>query len=371
MLDNVKTRYGIRKIEWKRESGLSLNGKECKLLGVCEHYEGGPVGGEWTRSLLRWKLGLFKDMGVNAIRTAHNPVPPMFYDLCDEMGIMVMDEIFDGWSRKARMDYGAQSFKKDLFYFYQSQWTKKPMVHILPNWTNPTMKKGTKIPIWVYSNCDEVELFLNGKSLGIDKPGKKWNNMQCQWMVPWEPGILSVKGYKSGKEVAYTENKTSLNPACLKLSKNILGDNTIIITTEITDSLGVFYPYGENNIYYNIRGARIISLENGDPVDTTKNTGVNYRRAFMGLTRTFLKAENKAKNVFVIAGAILGEKRQITTNKVYIDVKQISVKENKNKCDYKIFYTTDGTSPTIEGLRYKGPFKVKEGTTGKVLYTKY
>ena len=47
-------------------------------------------------------------------------------------------------------------FKKDLFYFYQSQWTKKPMIHMLPHWTHPRMKKGTVIPVWVYSNAEEV-----------------------------------------------------------------------------------------------------------------------------------------------------------------------------------------------------------------------
>ena len=581
MVDQVKTRYGIRKIEWKTDSGFWLNGNVCKLLGVSEHYEGGPVGGAWTKPLLRWKLNLLKEMGVNAIRTAHNPVPPMFYDLCDEMGIMVMDEIFDGWKQKAKMDYGARffkdwwktditewlkrdrnhasviiyslgnetdgeigkslvekcheidpgrmvtsgysaseymdvfgvnggsekqsfykqrrpdkpflateaphtwqtrgyyrtktwfrdgypnerqqpfdlpdltkneifhyewaspdkwtnrkqhfnssydnamvricarknwellrdlpwysghfrwtgfdyygeagyvhggwpfrlfmggaldvaGFKKDLFYFYQSQWTKRPMVHILPNWTNPTMKKGTKIPVWVYSNCDEVELYLNGKFLGKDKPGTKWDEMQCEWMVPWEQGTILAKGYINGKQVTEEQLTTSSGPERIKLINDseyidISKNKTAIITTAVTDSLGVVYPYGENNIYYNITGARVISMENGDPVDTTKNVGENYRKAFMGLTRVFLKLDKNAKDINIIAGAILGEKRQITTDKVYIDVKQIAVSGNLKKSKCQIYYTLDGTEPTKGNLLYKGAFSIKEGTTVKAI----
>ena len=128
LFDQVETKYGIRKIEWKTNSGFWLNGKACKLLGISEHYEGGPVGGAWTKPLLRWKLSLLKEMGVNAIRTAHNPVPPMFYDLCDEMGIMVMDEIFDGWKRKAKMDYGEQAFN-DWWKTDITEWLKRDRNH--------------------------------------------------------------------------------------------------------------------------------------------------------------------------------------------------------------------------------------------------
>lgn len=118
VLDEEKVRFGIRTVEWKPESGFWINGRNQKIHGVCEHLEGGPVGAAWTKDLMRWKLQLLKDMGVNSIRTAHNPQLPMFYDLCDEMGILVMDEFFDGWSTKATYDYGNQAFaewwEKDL-----------------------------------------------------------------------------------------------------------------------------------------------------------------------------------------------------------------------------------------------------------------
>ncbi|GAF01633.1 glycoside hydrolase family 2 TIM barrel-domain containing protein [Saccharicrinis fermentans] len=77
---------------------------------------------------MKWKLSLLKEMGVNAIRTAHNPAPPMFYDLCDEMGFLVMDEIFDGWMRKAKMDYGAQAFN-DWWERDMTEWLERNRNH--------------------------------------------------------------------------------------------------------------------------------------------------------------------------------------------------------------------------------------------------
>ncbi|MDC2888814.1 glycoside hydrolase family 2 protein [Psychrosphaera algicola] len=109
--DTVDTRFGIRTIKWDTKTGFWLNDKVTKLKGVSEHWEGGPVGGAWTKPLLRWKLALFKEMGVNAIRTAHNPYPPIFYELCDEMGILVMDEVFDGWSKRHRLTMVSRRLK--------------------------------------------------------------------------------------------------------------------------------------------------------------------------------------------------------------------------------------------------------------------
>ena len=95
------------------------------------------------------------------------------------------------------------NFEKDLYYLYQSQWTTKPMLHILPHWTHPTLTEGTEIPVWVYSNCETVELFFNGQSLGKQNPGKQWDKMQCEWMVGWKAGEIKAIGYKNGKAIFF------------------------------------------------------------------------------------------------------------------------------------------------------------------------
>ncbi len=110
IVESYRRHFGFRTIEWDVERGMFLNGEQYKLRGVCEHMEGGPTGAIATKKLLEWRLGLLKNMGCNAIRVAHNPYLPIFYEVCDEVGLLVMDEIFDGWKRKATYDYGMQAF---------------------------------------------------------------------------------------------------------------------------------------------------------------------------------------------------------------------------------------------------------------------
>ena len=98
ILDEKVTRFGIRDIEFKAASGFWLNGKNYKLKGVCMHHDAGALGAAVPKSIWRERLRQLKEVGVNAIRTGHNPMAPEFLDLCDEMGFAVMDETFDTWT---------------------------------------------------------------------------------------------------------------------------------------------------------------------------------------------------------------------------------------------------------------------------------
>lgn len=115
------THFGIRNIEISARNGFVLNDEKIKLNGVCNHHDGGPVGTAVPEDVLYRRLKLLKDMGCNAIRTSHNPAAPEFYTMCDTMGIMVLNEAFDGWDKpKAEYDYGlyfAEWWKQDLADF--------------------------------------------------------------------------------------------------------------------------------------------------------------------------------------------------------------------------------------------------------------
>lgn len=119
--DEKQIRLGIRTIEATVEKGLLVNGEPVELQGVCLHHDAGPVGAAVPYDVLRRRMVLLKDMGVNAIRVGHTPFAPEFYDLADEMGFMVMNEAFDGWeSEKAAFDYGLffeDHWQEDLTYF--------------------------------------------------------------------------------------------------------------------------------------------------------------------------------------------------------------------------------------------------------------
>ncbi|RDV24315.1 DUF4982 domain-containing protein [Alteromonas aestuariivivens] len=588
-IDSDSTNFGVREIAWKTDTGFWINGKNVKIQGVAEHYEGGPVGGAWTKPLLRWKLQLLKDMGVNTIRLGHNPYPPMFYDLADELGLMLMDEIFDGWKQKALHDYGAHhfdkwwntdlkewvtrnrnhpsiiiysvgnethgeiapelvkavkeldptrlvtsgstnkdgmdvvginggsegksffnrrfdrpfvsteaphtwqtrgyyrtqtwwrdgpkdnvfdlpnitdkeiffydwndpknwanqkqhlnssydnatvrisarknwemardlphhsghfrwtgfdyhgeaglahggwpfiafmggaldlaGFKKDLFHFYRSQWSDEPSLHILPSWTHPTMEPGTEIPVWVYSNLDEVELFLNGQSLGRDKPGRKAEEMQCEWFVPWQPGTLTAVGYKDGQKVLEKTLTTADAPAGLKHQVETFAaesgfDNAKVISSETIDKKQEFYPYGAHNVYYHFTdGVKVKALESGSPYEHTNRVRANYRPLFMGKTRAFVEVKYPEAAEYATIGAIVGDEALRLSNQVQIDVQQLPLTDSAHSQMPAVdIYYAINDAYAAEMIAYEKPFSVKDGDTvyakviqqGKVILT--
>jgi len=119
--DRYITPFGIRSIEFRGSKGFFLNGKSTKFKGLSNHHDAGPVGAAVPDDVLYSRLKLLKKMGTNALRTTHNPFSPEFYTMCDTLGIMVMDEAFDGWwTPKAKYDYGNyfdKWWKKDLTDF--------------------------------------------------------------------------------------------------------------------------------------------------------------------------------------------------------------------------------------------------------------
>ena len=107
--DSVCVRFGVRTVEFVPGKGFFLNGAHRQMKGVCLHHDLGPLGGAFSVDAARRQLALMKEMGADAVRTTHNPPDPKFLDLCDEMGLMVMDEAFDMWElAKNDNDYHLQ-----------------------------------------------------------------------------------------------------------------------------------------------------------------------------------------------------------------------------------------------------------------------
>ncbi|HXT11605.1 MAG TPA: glycoside hydrolase family 2 TIM barrel-domain containing protein [Candidatus Angelobacter sp.] len=98
MVDLLETTFGVRSIRFDAQTGFFLNGRPMKFKGICMHHDGGAVGAAVPEAVLERRLRLAKAIGCNAIRTSHNPMAPEFYDFCDRLGLMVMDEAFDEWT---------------------------------------------------------------------------------------------------------------------------------------------------------------------------------------------------------------------------------------------------------------------------------
>jgi beta-galactosidase len=519
IIDEVNSSFGIRDIRYDVNKGFLLNGKHVKMNGVCLHHDAGSAGAAVPEAMWVRRLQLLKEMGCNAIRTSHNPVAPEFLDLCDRMGFLVQDEIFDEWkSGKVKYGYnnyfdewsqhdlvgfihrdrnhpsvvmwsagneigeqkqekgheilrplieafhredptrpvttgndniaadngsarlpflqmldivgynyvdrwherrelfysidrhdhpewkmtGTESvsisgvrgnyfgggfgsvdssiirpallstviraeqlwkfvslhdyvigdymwtgidylgearwpnknatsgvidlcgFPKDAYYFYQSQWTQKPMIHLSPHWSWRG-REGKVIQVMAYTNCDSVELFLNGRSFGIkaiDFPRQgnsgAWNrydqplintttaDLHLLWDVPYEPGIVKAVGRKAGKIVCEEELHTTGAPASIRLSvdHDTIDTNpgdVAHVKAEIVDANGYVVPYANNSIQLIIEGdGELIGFDNGNPADHTSMKS-NQRNAFNGLALAVIRSGKKPGTIRVQA----------------------------------------------------------------------
>ena len=472
LTDQQQTKFGIRQVQFKRETGFWFNGKNVKFNGVCLHHDLGPLGTAINVSAMRRQLKLLKDLGCNAIRTSHNPVAPEFLDLCDEMGFFVIEEAFDEWQSKkmkngyhlyfkdwaekdltnmitrdrnhpsivlwsigneipdqrtkdgykiakylqdichaqdptrlvtagidginaalknnfaATLDLAGFNYKpkqyyeaykilpqgfllgsetastvssrgvyhfpvvpykdknypdlqsssydleacnwsqvpddewavqdttsyvmgefvwtgfdylgeptpydnywpsrssyfgildlagipKDRFYLYKSRWKpNEQTLHLLPHW-NWEGKEGENVPVFCYTNYPSAELFVNGKSMGIQK--KRADNNQTRYRLMWkdvvyEKGTIKVVAYdEKGKAVASKEVKTAGAPHHLKLDADRTqlsanGKDLSFVTISVVDKDGNLCPNATDNLSFKVLGAgKYRASCNGDP----------------------------------------------------------------------------------------------------------
>ncbi|MFP9117155.1 beta-galactosidase GalA [Flavobacterium sp. RNTU_13] len=156
-------------------------------------------------------------------------------------------------------------FPKDNVYYLKSWWGTAPVVHLLPHWNWPG-KEGKEINVWVHTNCDSVELFLNKKSLG-KKSVKQFSHLE--WNVIYQPGTLEAVGYKNGKMVMADVQKTTGTPAAIKLTphKTTLKSATdvAVVTVAVLDKKGLHVPVADNLITFSIKNGTVLGVGNGDP----------------------------------------------------------------------------------------------------------
>ncbi len=513
VVDTDTTAFGIRSFEFTADDGFHLNGRRVQLHGVCLHHDQGPLGAAFYTRAMERQLEIMRDMGVNAIRTSHNPPAPELLELCDRMGFVVWDEAFDKWGKTAdRIDgsppleeYGEKQIRnfvmrdrnhpcivvwsigneinaqpsdpegvtpervkfmsdfvrkydptrpvgmaccfpnqvahsmfdaldltgwnyqrryarfrqrypdkpiiysesasalstrgfyelslrqnkrqyskqfqvdsydrnsaqwsdiadrefelmqkdkfvagefvwtgfdylgeptpyskearssyfgivdlvgipKDRFYLYRSYWRPDTLtVHILPHWNWPD-RVGQNVPVYVYTNGDSVELFLNGKSLGrkiknkdarlvpyyaiIDKYRLCFND------VNYEPGELKAVAYKDGKEIGQAVMRTAGEPAKIRLTPDrtelkATGDDLCYILVEALDADGTLCPLAENMIRFKIDGpAQILGVGNGNPL-SLEPFQADYRKLFYGKAMLILRTkEGQGRKIHITA----------------------------------------------------------------------
>ena len=195
-------------------------------------------------------------------------------------------------------------FPKDSFYYYQSWWTSRPVLHLFPHWNWPGLE-GKEIAVWVYSNLDRVELFQDGLSLGAKDVPK---DSHVAWVAKYAAGALEARGYKGGKLILTTRRETTGSPAklvmtCDRREISADGEDVGMFAVAVQDGRGRVVPITDNVVSFRVTGqGKLIGLGNGDPTDQTSDKGT-ARKAFSGLCMALIQSSKQAGSITVEASS--------------------------------------------------------------------
>jgi beta-galactosidase len=181
-------------------------------------------------------------------------------------------------------------YPKDNYYYYQAWWARDPVLHLFPHW-NWEQRNGEPIAVWVHSNLDEVELFLNGRSQGSQKVQALTH---LEWQVKYQPGVIEARGKRQGALVMSVKRQTTGAPAAIKLTavRNEIdadGEDIAIVRVEVLDNAGRHVPTADNLIDFKITGAgTLLGVGNGDP-NCQESDKEPRRSLFNGLAQLLVR----------------------------------------------------------------------------------
>ena len=215
-------------------------------------------------------------------------------------------------------------FPKDTFFYYKAWWGKDPVLHLFPHW-NFEGREGGEIPVWAHSNLDEVELFVNGKSLGSQKVPRLGH---VEWKVKYEPGFIEARGSKDGK-IVLTEKRETTGPAvAIRLTADRTeidadGEDVAILNVEALDKEGRPVPTAGNFIGFKVSGeGALIGVGNGDP-NCQESDKEPKRSLFNGLAQVIVQSTRRPGEIHVEAVKEGWDGPELTPAKLAIATKKV------------------------------------------------
>lgn len=235
-------------------------------------------------------------------------------------------------------------FPKDIFYYYQSQWKKDPMLHILPHWN---WNEGETVRVLAYTNAHKVELFLNGESLGERSYVVKkttWGstykeveegNTYLEWSVPFEPGVLTAIGKDEQNEIIAEAKVVTAGKAAriqLTADRDVLhadGKDVSFVTVDVVDSEGHIVPTADNLVMFSLSGTgELIGVDNGNAASIERYKA-KERQAFNGKALAIVQSSKQSGTILLKASAL-----GLTECSVKIDTVQLAnAKDEKIKLE--------------------------------------
>jgi len=193
-------------------------------------------------------------------------------------------------------------FAKDAFFYYKAWWGNQPVLHLLPHW-NFAGKEGVEIPVWVYTNLDEVELLLNGVSQGRKKVERFGH---AEWKVKYAAGSIEARGWKNGKLALTEKRETTGEPASIRLTADRMeldadGEDVAVIKVEALDQQGRPVPTAMNALGFKVSGAGVLlGVGNGDP-NSHESDKEPKRSLFNGLAQVIVQTTRQAGDIQIEA----------------------------------------------------------------------
>jgi len=218
-------------------------------------------------------------------------------------------------------------FPKDYFFYYKAWWGREPSLHVFPHW-NFEGREGEEIAVWVYSNLDEVELFLNGTSLGSQKVPHLGH---VQWKVKYQPGTIEARGSKDGKVVLTEKRETTGPTVAIRITTDRTeidadGEDLAMIKVEALDKEGRPVPTANNLISFKVSGeGTLIGVGNGDP-NCQESDKEPKRSLFNGLAQVILQSTKRPGEIRIEAVKEGWDGPELTPAKLAIKTKRVELR---------------------------------------------
>ena len=218
-------------------------------------------------------------------------------------------------------------YPKDMFYYYKAWWGQQPALHLFPHW-NWEGREGEAIKIWVYSNLDEVELFVNGVSAGSQKVPSLGH---VEWTAKYQPGAIEARGSKDGKVVLTEKRETTGDPVSIKVTAdrteiNADGEDIAILRVEALDKDGRPVPIANNLIGFKVSGeGRLIGVGNGDP-NCQESDKEPKRSLFNGLAQVIVQSTKRPGEIHIEAVKEGWDGPELTPSKLSITTRKVELR---------------------------------------------
>lgn len=304
VVDRAATRAGIRESVFDPDRGYFLNGKNMKLKGVCLHHDAGVLGAAVPAEVWRRRLMALKSIGVNAVRTSHNPQSPAFYDICDETGLLVMDEAFDEWRYPKRKwlegwNVGKPGFEGSYDFF--EEWAEKDITDMVRRDRNHP-----SIIMWSIGNeVDYPNDPYTHPVLAGEYREKDPATGVIFWDLDYEPGELTVRAYRDrgasteASETLYTCGEAYALKAYLIEDESVVTSGDVLghIVVEVVDKDGRRVRGASVPVTCETGGGAVmVGMESSDNSDMSEQND-NVCNTFDGRLLVYARFDKSMHNV--------------------------------------------------------------------------